>query len=302
MKKHFDTLLNYSPKEIENILETAKKLKKKNDPNLMKGKTMVTMFEAPSTRTQVSSQAAMMQLGGNVINLNIMSSQIMRGETLADTAKSLSLFCDCMMIRFLKHLSLEKVMENSKVPVINGMTDKFHPCQAMGDLLTLREVFGKLKGLKVAYVGDGGCNTAHSTMIGFSKMGIDVNIVCPKNPRYKPDPMIYNKALKQANAEINVLSDPKTGVKGADIIYVDVWVSEAFESEREERREVFPPYQVNEKLLQATGKKPKVMHCLPAFRGMEITGEVLDGKNSVVWQQAENRLHSLKGVLVYLLG
>jgi ornithine carbamoyltransferase len=294
-KRDFLTLLDVNKKDLSSLVKKAKSHKKKKVS--LKGKTLINLFEAPSTRTLVSASVAMMQMGGNVVNIDSKSSQMSRGESLADTAKTLGLYGNAVLARIIDHSDLELIAENCQVPVINGLSNKFHPCQTLGDILTVQEIFRKFKGLKVVYIGDCGCNTAHSTLIGFSKMGANVTMICPRIPLYKPDRLIYNKAIKEG--KVNVVHDINA-VKGADVIYTDVWVSMGFEKQYEQRVRALTPYQVNEKVLKIA-PKAKIMHCLPVHRGMEITEEVFNSKNSIIWKQAENRLHSFKAILKWLV-
>jgi len=205
------------------------------------------------------------------------------------------------MVRALKQEAVERIGGAATVPVINGMTEVYHPCQNLADLLTIKEKKGKLKGLKIAYVGDGGCNTANSTMIGYSSVGMDVTVVCPDNPKYSPSPEMLKKIKGHSGAEINVSHDPEAGVKGVDVIYTDVWVSAGMEEEKKRRMEAFPPYQVGMDLVRRAKPDCIVMHCLPAHRGYEITDEVIDSPQSVVFHQAGNRMHAQNGLLHWLL-
>ena len=295
MKRDLLNLLDVKAKELKALVKDARSFKKKS-PSL-KGKTLINLFELPSTRTRVASSIAMMQMGGNVVNLDFSNSHIGRGESMADTAHALGLYGDAIMLRMLDHGELEDFAKNSPVPVINGLSKKFHPTQTIGDLVTAEEVFKRVSGLKIAYVGDCGCNTAHETMVGFSKMGAHVVMVCPPIPLYKPDRMVFNKALEEGKVEVT--NDVKA-IKGADIIYTDVWVSMGFEKQFEQRMRAFSAYQVNEDLLKIA-PNAKVMHCLPAHRGMEITDDVFTSKNSIIWKQAENRLCSMKAILKWLV-
>jgi len=289
--------------EVWEILRLSKEMK--DNPHkyvrALEAKTLIMLFQLPSLRTRVSFETAMTQLGGHAIYYQI-GEGFTRGETLKDGVKTLSRYGDAMMVRVLSQEVLEEIARHSSIPVINGMTMRFHPCQNLGDLLTIWEKKGRLEGLKVAYVGDGGCNTAHSTLIGCSSIGMDVTVVCPEDPKYMPDPKIVDEARRRALGRIEVVHDPIEGVRDADVVYTDVWISAGMEAEARERLRVFPPYQVNRELLSHAKPDCIVMHCLPAHRGQEITDDVIDGPNSVVFDQAENRLHAQKGLLLWLLG
>jgi ornithine carbamoyltransferase len=296
-KRDLLTLLDLKDTEIKALVKSSKEIKKGKKASL-KNKILISLFDSPSTRTRLSSTIAMMQMGGQVVNLDFGTSQINRGESLADTAKVLGLYGDVVLARILDHQDMETLAENSSVPVINGLTKKFHPTQTIGDLLTVEESCRKIKGLKVVYIGDCGSNTAHSTMIGFSKLGAEVTLICPPIPLYKPDRIVFNKAI-EGKKKVQVVHDLKA-VKDADIIYTDVWVSMGFEKQYEQRLRSLGPYQVNSELLKLA-PNAKIMHYLPAHRGMEITEEVFNSKNSLVWKQAENRLHSFKAIFKWLV-
>ena len=303
MVRHVLSDFDLTRDEVWEILRLSKEMK--DNPRryvrALEAKTLIMLFQLPSLRTRVSFETAMTQLGGHAIYYQI-GEGFTRGETLKDGVKTLSRYGDAMMVRVLSQEVLEEIARHSSIPVINGMTMRFHPCQNLGDLLTIWEEKGRLEGLKVSYVGDGGCNTAHSTLIGCSSMGMDVTVVCPEDPRYMPDPKIFDEARRRALGRIEVVHDPIEGVRDADVVYTDVWVSAGMEAEARERLRVFPPYQVNRELLSHAKPDCIVMHCLPAHRGQEITDDVIDGPNSVVFDQAENRLHAQKGLLLWLLG
>ncbi|NQT07864.1 ornithine carbamoyltransferase, partial [Candidatus Bathyarchaeota archaeon] len=207
----------------------------------------------------------------------------------------------CIMARVLKLEAIERIGSAATIPVINGMTEAYHPCQNLADMLTIKEYKGKLEGLKIAYVGDGGCNTANSTMIGCSSMGMDVTVVCPDYPKYSPSAEILSKIMEHNGSEISVSHDPAGGVSGADVIYTDVWVSAGMEEEKKRRMEAFPPYKVDSELVSEAKPDCIVMHCLPAHRGYEITDEVMDSEQSVVFDQAGNRMHAQNGLLYWLM-
>jgi len=287
-------------KQIEDCLALGAEVKKNRQKYLhaLDGKTLAMVFEKSSTRTRVSFEAGATQLGGHAIYFDFTTSQLSRGETIADTSKVLGRYVDIIMARLYKHTDLLEIAKHSGVPVINGLTDEEHPCQALCDLLTMKEK-GKLKaGAKFAFVGDCAFNMANSLMLSCTKMGMEVALVCPKG--YPPNPKYVKEAKKYGKVE--VYSDAAAGVKDADVIYTDVWISMGMDEEKAERTKAFTPFQVNDALLAHAKKDCIVMHCLPAHRGLEITSEVLDGKHSVVWDQAENRLHIQKAIMLKLLG
>ena len=290
-----------SREEVRQILETAKILKLKNltgEPfQPLKGKTLGMIFQKSSTRTRISFEVAMWQLGGYALFLNTADLQLNRGETIADTARVLSRYLDAIMIRTYAHQEVLDLAANSTVPVINGLTDRFHPCQALTDLFTIAEKKETLAGLNLVYLGDGN-NMAHSLMFGGAKVGLNVTVCCP--PGYQPDSEIVTQAQADAlstGAQIAISHDPAEAVRQADIIYTDVWTSMGLEKEHAERVKMLSPYQVNRALLENAGEKALVMHCLPAHRGEEITDEVMDDPRSIVFDQAENRLHVQKAIL-----
>lgn len=287
-----------SKKQIFEILGIAERMKKEEDSGKpLSGKTLAMLFEKPSTRTRVSFEVAMAQLGGHAIYLDFVGTQISRGETMADTARVLSRYVDAITARLYKHADLEEIAQNSTIPVINALTELEHPCQIIGDLLTIREKKGEFEGKKIVFVGDVACNVANSLMIGAATVGMDVTLVGPIGA-FPPNKKIVQLAKRRGKVEI---TDQLEGVKDADVVYTDVWVSMGFEAERAERLKAFVPYQVNKSLMKRAKKNAIVMHCLPAHRGLEITSDVLDSKQSVVIDQAENRLHTEKALLLYLL-
>lgn len=303
--KDFLTLADYSPDEINCLLYKAQQLKQGNysgeDPMPLKGKVLGMIFEKSSTRTRVSFEAGMLQLGGNALYLNSNDLQVGRGETIADTAKVLSSYVDGIMIRTFSHQIIEELAEHATVPVINGLTDLYHPCQALADMLTILEVKGTLKGTKLVYVGDGN-NVAHSLLIAAAKLGVHITITCPKG--YEPDENVLQRAekfAKETGAEIGVSHNVQQSVKDADVIYTDVWTSMGQEKENEKRLEIFKDYQVNEELIHLAKRDYVFLHCLPAHRGEEVTAAVIDGPNSSVFNQAANRLHVQKALLSEIL-
>jgi ornithine carbamoyltransferase len=291
--------------EIEEILKTSKLLKlqllRGQEHPILKGKTLAMIFEKPSTRTRVSFEVGMWQLGGYALYLSASDLQLGRGETIADTAQVLSRYVDGIMARVFRHQTILDLIKYSRVPVINGLSDFTHPCQGLADLFTIYEKKGKLSGLKLAYVGDGN-NVAHSLIFGCSKVGMDMTLGCPKS--YEPNPEVVSRAKEEAKrngCKIKVTNDPKEAAMGSDIIYTDVWASMGQEKEHEERVKIFKPYQVNGQLVKEAKEDYLFMHCLPAHRGEEVTDEVADSRNSVVFDQAENRMHTQKALLALIM-
>jgi len=280
-------------KEMAEVLRLAEGMKKSRKP-LLAGKTLAMIFERPSTRTRVSFEVAMAQLGGHSIYLDLGSSQLSRGESMGDTARALSQYADAIMARVYKHAEIEELARNASVPVINGMSDREHPCQALGDVLTLKEHGRKM----LAIVGDPQTSIANSLLAACPKAGIRVRMVCPKG--YGPNAE-YLREAEREGGKVEVVHDVEQGVAGADAIYVAAWKPGA-EEEAGERSREFLPFQVNASVLAKAGKGCIVLHPLPARRGAEITSDVMDGKSSVVWEQAANRLHVQKAILVHLLG
>jgi len=304
--KHLASLHDLAPEEMREIFRVSIDLKKKlkaGEPTpVLKGKTLAMIFQKPSTRTRVSFEVGIFQLGGMGLYLGPNDLQLKRGETIADTAQVLSRYVDGIMARVFAHQDILDLCKYSRVPVINGLSDLTHPCQVLADLLTLIEHRGQnLKGMKLAYVGDGN-NMAHSLMLGCVKMGMDAAVATPKG--YEPDKMIVEWALddaKPAGAKVLVTRDPVEAVKNADVVYADVWASMGQESEHAERVKIFQPYQVNEALVAHAKKDYLFMHCLPAHRGEEVSAGVIDGPHSIIFDQAENRLHAQKGVMALVM-
>jgi len=283
-----------SSEEIEKIVGLTAELKKGKGARLEE-KTLAMIFERPSTRTRVSFEVAMTQLGGNAIYIDLGGSQLSRGESMADTARALSQYVDVALARVYKHEEIEELAKYSSVPVINGLSNREHPCQALGDLITIREK-QKEKG-KVAIVGDPEASVASSLLLACSKTGMKVTMVCPRG--YAPRKEFMEEARK-AGADVDVVHEVLDGVAGADVVYVVSWKQDG-DDESGERAKALLPFQVNSRVLAKAGKDCIVMHALPAKRGVEITSDVLDSKNSVVWEQAANRLHVQKAILVWLL-
>ncbi|MBT2652947.1 ornithine carbamoyltransferase [Oceanobacillus sp. ISL-73] len=303
--KDFLTLADYTKDEIEYLIDLADYLKKQQKDRVifepLKGKTLGMIFEKSSTRTRVSFETGIYQLGGLGIFLSSKDIQIGRGESIADTAKVLSGYLDGIMIRTFAQEDVEELAKHASIPVINGLTDLYHPCQVLADLQTIKEVKGKLQGEKLVYIGDGN-NMTHSLMIGASLTGMHMIAVTPDG--YTPNKEVLTKAKSiadQHGAIIEWTTDVETAVQGADVLYTDVWASMGQEEEKQQREKDFENYQVNERLLEKAKTDAIFMHCLPAHRGEEVTTGVIDGKQSVVFQQAENRLHAQKALMTALM-
>jgi len=291
--------------DLVGLLELAASIKnrtKAGEPyEPLRGRSLAMIFEKASTRTRVSFEVGMTQLGGHALFLSPTDLQVGRGETIADTARVLSRYVDGIVYRAFKNESVRELAANASVPVINGLDDREHPCQIIADLFTLQERKGALKGLKLAYVGDGN-NVCHSLLLGTAIVGMDMTAACP--PGYEPNAGILSQArriAKETGSTVDVVPDPAIGVRDADVIYTDVWVSMGQEKDKEQRERTFRPYQINAKLLDHAKPDAIVMHCLPAHRGLEITDDVMDGPRSVVFDQAENRLHAQKAILARFL-
>lgn len=305
--KHLLTLHDWSTEEILDTLNLADKLKYEQkhgiEHHLLKGKTLGMIFSKSSTRTRVSFEVGMYQLGGSALFLSANDIQLGRGESVYDTANVLSRFLDGIMIRTFKQSDVEDLARFGSIPVINGLTDLVHPCQILADFQTIREhKEGQLKGLKLAYIGDGN-NMAHSLLYGGAKVGMDIAVATP--PEYMCDAQVVKNALEDAKAtgaKLTLTCDPQEAIKGADVVYADTWVSMGQEEEKEEKIKVFSNYQINKELFSQADKHAIFLHCLPAYRGYEVTEDVIDGPQSVVFDEAENRLHAQKAVMVRLLG
>jgi ornithine carbamoyltransferase len=300
MKRDFLTLSDLSSGELQRLLKRAGELKSGKDRNKcpLIGKSVGLLFEKSSTRTRVSLEVGIYQLGGQAIYMNPKEIQIGRGETIHDTAKVLSRYLHAVVIRTYSHETLVEFASHSSIPVINGLSDLHHPCQALGDLMTIAEKKGRLKGVRLAYIGDGN-NVANSLIEAAAMTGVNLSVACPKG--YEPASDVLEKARTSAKSEISVINDPKQAVKSAEVVYTDVWVSMGQEKEAAKKRERFRNYQVNRRLLSYADKDAIVMHCMPAHRGEEIAGEIIDGPQSAVFDQAENRLHTQKALLEFLL-
>ena len=295
------TWLDYSTDEILELLDLAQSLKKQPHSKKLEGKTLAMIFEKSSTRTRVSFEAGMLQMGGHAIYLNSKDIQLGRGETIADTAKVLSSYVDGIMIRTFHTETVTELAKHASVPVINGLCDTYHPCQALADVLTILELKGSFKGVKAVFIGDGN-NVAHSFMILAAKLGMNVVVSCPEG--YEPVKEIEEQTLQLAKlngGSYTLHYDPVEAVAGADIVYTDVWASMGQEEEAETRMTAFAPYQVNAGLMSHAAADASFLHCLPAHREEEVTAEVIDGPQSAVFQQAENRLHVQKAILQSVL-
>ncbi len=303
MKRDFVSLYDFSKEELLALLRRAKELKEmqKRGENYrpLEGKTLGMVFEKPSTRTRVSFEVGMYQLGGHALFLSSQEMQLGRGETVADTARILSRYVDGIMIRTFSHRNVEEMARFATVPVINGLSDLLHPCQILSDIFTIWEKLGRYEGVKVAYIGDGN-NVANSWINGALRMGMELWVASP--PDYEPDGEILRRAKDENPRSVHLTHDPREAARGAQVLYTDVWTSMGQEEEQERRREAFRPYQLNRELVDLAEEGALVMHCLPAHRGEEITDEVMDGPQSVVFDQAENRLHVQKAILEALLG
>lgn len=299
MKRDYLTFTDLSAEEVETLVNRAIDLKAGNDASAcpLIGKSIGLLFDKASTRTRISFQAGIYQLGAQGIYINAKELQLGRGETIEDTARVLSRYLDAIVIRTFAHETIEKLAANAEIPVINGLTDLHHPCQALADLMTIKEKKGTLKGIKLVYIGDGN-NVANSLIEAAMLTGLDLTLSCPEG--YNPDAGIMENALSN-EAQITLIKDPKEAVKGADVLYTDVWVSMGQEDESDSKKNVFLDYQINSGLLASAKPDAIVMHCLPAHRGEEITDDVIESGQSVVFDQAENRLHTQKALLETLL-
>jgi len=302
MKKDILTLLDVSAREMDALFETAIRLKAEKAAGTtgfpLAGKSLGLLFDKPSTRTRISFEAAMIQLGGTPIFIGAADSQISRGEPARDTARVLSRYLDAVAVRTFSQDLLAEFAEFSGIPVINALTDRFHPCQVLSDLMTIIEKKGGYKGIKIAWVGDGN-NVAHSWINAAAVLGLDLTLACPDG--YMPDEQVVNKARKRNAGGIVLTGDPVAAVTGADVIYTDVWASMGQEREHRIRKSIFKSFCVNDALVKRAKKDVIVMHCLPAHRGEEITESVLEGPRSVVWDQSENKLHLHKAVLLHFI-
>ncbi|AEH51906.1 ornithine carbamoyltransferase [Pseudothermotoga thermarum] len=301
------TLLEYTPEEIEYLLDLSFEVKRESRAKVVHrrfvGKTLAMIFEKRSTRTRLAFETAFAEEGGHPIFLSIQDIQLGAKESIEDTARVLGRMVDAIMFRGFKQETVEILAKYAGVPVYNGLTDTFHPTQVLADLMTIKEVFGRLRGIKLVFMGDGRNNMANSLMIGCAKMGMHYVICAPK--QLHPDKNLLETCLKVAaetDAKIEIIEDPDKAVEGADVIYTDVWASMGEEDKQQEREKLLRPYQVNEELMRKTGKKETIfMHCLPAVKGQEVTYEVIEGKQSKVWDESENRKHTIKALMIATL-
>jgi len=303
VKRDLVDIFSLNPDEIDHLMESAALLKAKQKEGVsytpLKGKTLGLIFEKASTRTRVSFEVGMYQLGGHALFLDFKDMQLSRGETVSDTARVFSRYVDGIMARTFSHGTIEELARYATIPVINGLSDLLHPCQILSDIFTIMEKMGGYRGLKVAYVGDGN-NVANSWINCAARLDFHLSLACPEG--YGPDPTLLERARRESRREIHLVNDPYEAVSGADVIYTDVWASMGKEDEHAERLRNFRDYQVNSRLVKAAKTGVRVMHCLPAHRGEEIADDVMDGSHSIVWDQAENRLHVQKAILVWLMG
>ena len=303
MTKHFLALHDFTRQELDAMLALAAELKQKQKSgvahHLLQGKTLAMIFEKASTRTRISFEVGMYQLGGHGLFISSANSQMGRGEPIKDSARVMSRYCDGVMIRTFGQEIVDEFARYSSVPVINGLTDLFHPCQIMADLQTVIEQKGGYQGLKFAWVGDGN-NMANTWIEAAAIFGFDLALACPNG--YEPDRQVWDWAQKQGTATITITEDPEEAARDADVINTDVWASMGQESEQKQREFAFQGYCVDDDLMAAAKPDSIVLHCLPAHRGEEISDSVIEGKQSVVWDEAENRLHIQKAIMATLMG
>lgn len=304
MKRDLLKLLDLSREEIQEILDVADQMKFSQKHGLshdyLQGKVLAMIFEKNSTRTRVSFETGMYQLGGHAIFLSGKESQIGRGEPIADTARVLDRYCDGIMIRTFAQAEVEELAQHTAIPVINGLTDFAHPCQVLADLMTVRERMTRLEGLKLCFIGDGN-NMANSLIVGGLKCGMNVSVACPEG--YDPDPQVLDFASTVTDARFELVRDPKQAAEHADVVITDVWASMGQEEEAQKRRLAFQGvFQVNDELMALANPGAMVQHCLPAHRGEEITAEVFERHADEIFEEAENRLHAQKAVMYLLMG
>jgi len=297
--KNLLTLAELTPKEFVALIDYSIKLKKElkhgGNKSVLKNKTLTMIFQKPSTRTRVSFEIGMYQLGGYAINLSSNDMQLSRGESVEDTAKTLSRYTDCIMARVYEHKLLEKLSEHASIPVINGLSDSFHPCQILADFMTIKEKKEKLKELKIAWIGDGN-NVCNSMIYGAALSGLNMSIATPKG--FEPNKTVVKESKKSTNIELT--TDPFVATKNADVVVTDTY-SSIHNNDTKRIKKFLPKYQVNSKLMNTAKKNAIFMHCLPAKRKQEVTSSVIDGSQSVVWDEAENRLHTQKALLAALI-
>ncbi len=299
-KSNFLSSLDISSQEVVNILELAKKFKNKDLKVSLDNKVLGLIFEKSSTRTRVSFQVAMSRLGGSTVDLNPTTSQIGRGEPIRDTARVLSRYCDVIAVRTFNHEDLEEYAKWSNIPVINALTDFEHPCQALADFLTVKEEFLDFKNVVLTYIGDGN-NVANSLILCGALLNVEIRIACPKG--YEPNPIVINTARKIYNNKnlLKITNDPKSVICGSNVLYTDVWSSMGEENQKEEKEKNFNGFTIDSNLVSKAEKDAIILHCLPAYRSKEITDEVIESKNSKIFQQAENRMHVQQALLASLI-
>jgi ornithine carbamoyltransferase len=301
MKKDFISILDISREELDRIIAEAEKLKRQKKAEvphpLLAGKTLAMIFEKASTRTHISFEVGMNELGGHALFLNARDMQIWRGEEIRDTARAASRYVSAIMIRAYKHATIEEFAKYATIPVINGLSDLEHPCQLLADIMTMKEHFGATRGLKVAWVGDGN-NVCNSLILSTVLTGYDVTVATPKG--YEPEEAFVERARAEGGS-VTLVRKPEDAVKDADVIVTDTWVSMGDDQEKDARMKIFRKYTVDAPLLRRASPDARVLHCLPAHRGQEISDEVMEGGQSLVWDEAENRLHAQKALLVRLL-
>jgi len=298
--------MDVNPEEIFSILKLANRLKKvsrrRKSDSLLKGKVLGMIFQKPSTRTRVSFETGMYQLGGSVVYLGTHDIQLARGESIEDTARSLSLYLNCIVARLYCHADIQRLATYASVPVINGLSDTFHPCQILADLLTIQERKKKLEGLNITWIGDGN-NVCNDLVLGCAKTGMNIAVACP--PGYEPSHQVVMSGKREGQktgSEISITDDPVAAARNADVVVTDTFISIGRDGEKITRNKAFlPRYQVNSELMKLAKKDAIFMHCLPATRGQEVTSDVIDGKASVVWEEAENRLHVQKALMCLLI-
>ena len=301
--RDFVRVTDLSPEALHDLLALAARLKEMpaSCADALRGETIACIFEKPSTRTRVSFAAAIAHLGATPVALTPQELQLGRGETVADTARSLSGYCAAIVIRTFAQETVEELARWARVPVVNALSDTHHPCQALADLLTIQEELGDVSTRRLAFVGDGGDNVAHSLLEVGALAGLDVTIACP--PRYEPDPQILadaRRVAEQTGANLTLLHDPAAAVAGADVVYADVWASMGEEAQREQRRQALAPFQVTAELMALARSDAVFLHCLPAKRGEEVAADVIDGNRSRVWQQSANRMPTEAALLLAL--
>jgi ornithine carbamoyltransferase len=302
--RDFLSIDDVTPEELNLLLELAAKIKQSPGDNATRlaGRSVALIFEKPSTRTRVSFEVAVASMGGHPLALSSTELQLGRGETIEDTGRVLSRYVDAIVLRTFEHERLEALAGAADVPVVNSLSDYEHPCQILADLLTAIERFGEPRGRTITYLGDGN-NVAHSLLLGSAKLGMRIRVACPTG--FEPIPQVVERAAEiaaETGGAVEVTNDPKAAAEGADVLYTDVWASMGQEQEHAERVLVFTPFRLDAEAVARASDEAIVMHCLPAHRGEEITDEVIDGPRSVVWDQAENRLHTQKALLAWLLG